>query len=334
MCWRRIGGHKICMGYISTGYVGTGYVGTRYAWAIWAQDTHRICYHRICRHRIGGHKILYAWDMLAQDMHGICWHWICGHKICTGYIKLYLDSRYVSSCEGVWRLFQFGMHEEFPNITRLHVHLPNQQTITWNAANPQNIQQVAEHQGAKDTTLTGYFKANARYPEACQLLYQDFPSKFVWNKKTLKWTPRQRGFSIGRMYYAHPGSGERFYLRTLLTVVKGATSFEDLRRVDGGDPLPTFHAACLARGLLEDDNEWRQCLQEASHMATGHQLRNLFVTILRDCSPSDPLALWVEFRVNICDDLHHALHLCNIIPDPTQDQVLDYGLYLVLESPV
>src|SRR5271168_1396472 len=86
-------------------------------------------------------------------------------------------------------------------------------------------------------------------------------------------------------------------------------------------PLPTFHAACLARGLLEDDNEWRQCLQEASHMATGHQLRNLFVTILRDCSPSDPLALWVGFRVHICDDLHHALHSHNIIPDPTQDQV-------------
>ena len=65
--------------------------------------------------------------------------------------------------------------------------------------------------------------------------------------------------------------------------------------MDGGDPLPTFHQACLACGLLEDDNEWRQCLQEAAHMASDHQLRNLFVTILRDCSPSDPLALWLEF---------------------------------------
>ena len=72
------------------------------------------------------------------------------------------------------------------------------------------------------------------------------------------------------MYYAHPSSGERFYLRTLLAAVKGATSFEDLCRVDGGNPLPTFHQACLARGLLEDDNEWRQCLQEAAHMASGH----------------------------------------------------------------
>ena len=81
------------------------------------------------------------------------------------------------------------------------------------------------------------------------------------------------------MYYAHPNSGERLYLCTLLTAVKGATSFQDLLSIDDGPPLPTFNAACLARGLLEDDNEWRLCLQEAAHMASGHQFRDLFVTI-------------------------------------------------------
>ena len=124
-------------------------------------------------------------------------------------------------------------------------------------------------------------------------------------------------------------SGECFYLRTLLAAVIGATSFKDLHYVDGGDPLPTFNQACLAHGLIEDDNEWRQCLQEAAHMASGHQLRNLFVTILHDCSPSDPLALWLEFRVHICDDLQHALHSKNIVHDPTEHQVFDYGLYLI-----
>jgi hypothetical protein len=92
------------------------------------------------------------------------------------------------------------------------------------------------------------------------------------------------------MYYAHPSSGEHFYLHTLLTSVKGATLFENLQHVNGV-LHPTFHAACLAHGLLEDDNEWRQCLQEAAHMASGYQLCNLFVTILRDCSSSDPLTL-------------------------------------------
>jgi hypothetical protein len=248
---------------------------------------------------------------------------------CQDEVKLYLDSRYISACEGLWRLYEFFMHEESPNIVRLQVHLPNQQLITWNEDNAPDVQAVVQAQENRDTTLTAYFKANAQYPDAQQILYQDFPSKFVWKDKERKWKPRQRGFAIGRMYYAHPNSGERFYLRTLLTAVKGATSFEDLCRVDGGDPLPTFHQACLARGLLEDDNEWRQCLQEAAHMASGHQLRNLFVTILRDCSPSDPLALWLEFRVHICDDLRHALHSKNIVRDPTEEQVFDYGLYLI-----
>ena len=110
-------------------------------------------------------------------------------------------------------------------------------------------------------------------------------------------------FLIHAIYYAHPGSGEHFYLCTHLAAVKGATSFEDLHRVDGGDPLPTFHQACLAHGLLEGDNEWRQCFLEAAHMASGHQLRNLFVTILHDCSPSDLLVLWLEFRFVMTFDM-------------------------------
>jgi hypothetical protein len=37
----------------------------------------------------------------------------------------------------------------------------------------------------------------------------------------------------------------------------------------------------------------------------------------------------MEFRINICDDLRHALHSKNIILDPTEEQVFDYGLYLI-----
>ena len=178
---------------------------------------------------------------------------------CQDEIKLYLDSRYISAHEGIWRLFQFSMHEEFPNIVRLQIHLPNQQTVVWNENTAVDLQSIVDEQGNKDTTLTGYFKANIKYPEARDLLYQDFPSKFVWDVKKRQWTTRKRGFAIGRMHYVHSNSGECFYLHTLLCYVKGATSFEDLHTVNGV-LYPTFHAACLAHGLLEDDNEWRICL--------------------------------------------------------------------------
>ena len=36
---------------------------------------------------------------------------------CQDEIKLYLDSRYVSACEGLWRLYQFLMHEHCPTLS-------------------------------------------------------------------------------------------------------------------------------------------------------------------------------------------------------------------------
>jgi hypothetical protein len=63
------------------------------------------------------------------------------------------------------------MHEEFPNIVHLQVYLPGQQMITWNAETVANLQDVADAQAGKNTNLTAYFKANANYPEARDLLY-------------------------------------------------------------------------------------------------------------------------------------------------------------------
>ena len=85
--------------------------------------------------------------------------------------------------------------------------------ITWNAEKVANLQEIVDDQAAKDTNLTAYFKANELYPEARDLLYQDFPSEFVQIPKQRKWKPRQQKFALGHMYYAHPNSGEHFYLR-------------------------------------------------------------------------------------------------------------------------
>lgn len=34
---------------------------------------------------------------------------------------------------------------------------------------------------------------------------------------------------IGRLYFVHPSTGERYFLRMLLMIVKGAQSYEDIR---------------------------------------------------------------------------------------------------------
>ena len=91
----------------------------------------------------------------------------------------------------------------------------------------------------------------------------------------------------------------------------------------------TFKAACVARGLLEDDEEWIQCLREAAIIKTGHQLRRLFCVILTQCFPLHPLALWNQFKMQICDDLAHKIRTLFVISNPSETQIEDYGLYLL-----
>ena len=246
---------------------------------------------------------------------------------CVDEIKQYMDAHYVSSCEALWHMYMFAMQEHDPTIIHLQVHLPNQQPITFdpNTVNQEGVQR----QGNKATTLTAWFKYNAQNVDHCHLLYQDFPSEMVWNKNLGKWTVRQGDtFAIGRMYHAHPSSGERFYLCLLLTAVRGATAFEDLYTFEGVRH-PYFKDVCIAHGLLEDDHEWHQCLDEARHMQVGSQLRRLFVTILRDCTPADPRGLWDTFWSDICDDLKYCLQHHAGITEPTDAQVQDYGLFLI-----
>uniref|UniRef100_A0A383VR27 ATP-dependent DNA helicase n=1 Tax=Tetradesmus obliquus TaxID=3088 RepID=A0A383VR27_TETOB len=115
---------------------------------------------------------------------------------------------------------------------------------------------------------------------------------------------RQAFMPIGRMYSVHPSAGERFYLWLLLCHVHGATSFEDLRRVPGHEqPFPTFKEACAARGLLQHDGEWRQCLQEAAGHRMPYCMRGMFASILAYNDVADAAALWNDYKGALCEDL-------------------------------
>lgn len=42
-------------------------------------------------------------------------------------LQRYVEGRYISASEAFWRFFGYIMHEEWPNVVPLSVHLPNQQ---------------------------------------------------------------------------------------------------------------------------------------------------------------------------------------------------------------
>ncbi|KAL4589251.1 hypothetical protein LXL04_002157 [Taraxacum kok-saghyz] len=93
---------------------------------------------------------------------------------------------------------------------------------------------------------------------------------------------------------------EQYYLRMLLNIVKGCTSFKDIRTVDG-ILYSSFKEACYALALLDDDKEWSDCLEEASAWAVGYQIRHLFVMILLHCQVADANKLW-ESNIDILSD--------------------------------
>ncbi len=181
-------------------------------------------------------------------------------------IKKYLDCHYVSTSEAAWHIFKFDMHEQFPTVERLQYHLPNQQMVLFD--DDDDVQEVATRSAISRTMLTKWFKTNQESEVARSLTFNQFPQQWVWNRKMKQWIMRKRGFAIGRMYYAHPKLGERYYLRILLNYIKGATSYEHLQTVDGKEH-DTFKDACIAMGLLAYDNEWHQALEEAGVWASG-----------------------------------------------------------------
>ena len=103
------------------------------------------------------------------------------------------------------------------------------------------------------------------------------------------------------MYQVQPSHPERFSLRLLLLHCPGATSFEDLRTVEG-HTHGTFKEADNAMGLLEDDDEWRRCMQEAVIVSLPCQLRQLFTTLLIFNNPADETALFAEFQEAMAED--------------------------------
>ncbi|KAI7756269.1 hypothetical protein M8C21_015503 [Ambrosia artemisiifolia] len=136
---------------------------------------------------------------------------------------------------------------------------------------------------------------------ARQYLYKDFPKYFTWKDSSRSWNRRIVRPQRGRIVSANPAEGERYYLRILLSNIKGPTSFEDLCTVNG-EKYTTFRRAALEIGLIENDDSLSQCLTEASLFQFPNALRRLFETIMIFCEPGDIRKLWNEHFDALSED--------------------------------
>ena len=107
--------------------------------------------------------------------------------------------------------------------------------------------------------------------------------------------------AVGRVYSVSHHNVELFALRRLLSIVKGAVSFEDLATVNGF-AYPTFREACKARGMLADDAEIMAAMQEIVDTTVSVSvIRRQFVMLLLHSAPVDPQALFQYFVEDLCE---------------------------------
>ena len=192
-------------------------------------------------------------------------------------------------------------------IIRLAIHLPQEQTLHFRAGHEREAIAAA---AKKDTTLTAFFKLNSMNENARQFLYHEIPTHFVFHGTGTNacWRERQQGGDriLARMYAVCPKDVERYFLRTLLLHVKGPTSYDAVKTFNGV-VHGTFSAAAKARGLLKDDAEWVNCLEEAAMTQHPRQLRFLFAVIcLYAVELTDQKGLFERFESDLAEDLRRS----------------------------
>ncbi|XP_019184791.1 PREDICTED: uncharacterized protein LOC109179750 [Ipomoea nil] len=177
-------------------------------------------------------------------------------------INMYYDCRYISPCEAVWRLFGFDIQLQAPSVERLSFHLPNQQSVIF--ADDDAVENIVNRPTIAQSMFLEWFEANKTCPDARELTYVEMPTRFVWKKDLRK-------------------------------------CYEDIRTVNGVQ-YDSFRDACYARGLVDDDNEYVDAIDEASHWASVDQLRRLFVTLLMSSCMGKPEIVWHAVWQHLSDD--------------------------------
>ena len=187
-------------------------------------------------------------------------------------------------------------------IMKLKLHDEGQQEVYFHP-NLNSIQLSLD--SSHHTMLTEYFAANScptRGVIARTLLYENFPTCFTWNATQKIWTLRKRATECyGSMDSVHPKNTVMFHLQLLLKYRKGITSFQELRSVDGLD-MGSYKNTAVVLGYCQHDQKYNDCMEDAICYRMPRHLRSLFCSILTQCFPKDPRALFQRFKLYMAED--------------------------------
>jgi len=137
-------------------------------------------------------------------------------------IEQYQSGRYINSNEANWRIFGLKIHDRYPNVQHLHVHLETGQRVYFSN---DNVETKVEK--PPETTLTAVFNICQTDDSSKKLLYYDIPKYFTWDNSQKKFYRRKQGIrhspeifqsdTLGRMYTIHPSNSEFFFFENFIS---------------------------------------------------------------------------------------------------------------------
>ena len=143
-------------------------------------------------------------------------------------VKDYVDCRYISACEAVWRILGYEIHYRDPSVERLPFHLEGEHTMVFKDGD--YLEDLIDKQTVAHTKFVMWMEFNKNDSEARKYLYADFPRHYCWKAQDRVWKKRsKRSNKIGRIYHVPPSPSPVYYQRIMLNHIKGPTCYKDIR---------------------------------------------------------------------------------------------------------
>ena len=94
-------------------------------------------------------------------------------------IKQYMNARWVSPPEALWRIYGFDISDRSPSVLSLQLHLSDMHMVSFHQH--EGVQRVLNHLGVDRSMLIAYFEKNNTSEHARGKLYRDFPEYYKWD---------------------------------------------------------------------------------------------------------------------------------------------------------
>lgn len=104
---------------------------------------------------------------------------------------------------------------------------------------------------------------------------------------------------------------------TLLNYVEGPTLYNEIKTLDNFK-YDSFKDVCFALGLLDDDKEFIDAINQAAQWGTAGYLRKLFVALFISSQFSQPEVVWYKTWEHLSDDVLNQQTRILRVEDPWQ----------------